>query len=170
MYVLGVDLHLLVQPFGTGDFLLIVQVVQSAIFGGDVQTVVRSIDNLADSLSAQMIETGSVWIYLELVGTEYIIVDSSEIGSYPHIMSLVLIKAVNGRIVQRTSIPFRLFVMCNQLVEFVEDKDAILRAYPYIPRMVGCRTPEVFHFKVFREITQGIALYMIDEKIVVSIK
>ena len=49
MYVLGVDLHLLVQPFGTGDFLLIVQVVQSAIFGGDVQTVVRSIDNLADS-------------------------------------------------------------------------------------------------------------------------
>ena len=49
-----------------------------------------------------MIETGSVWIYLELVGTEYIIVDSSEIGSYPHIMSLVLIKAVNGRIVQRT--------------------------------------------------------------------
>ena len=60
--------------------------------------------------------------------------------------------------------------MCNQLVEFVEDKDAILRAYLYIPRMVGCRTPEVFHFKVFREITQGIALYMIDEKIVVSIK
>jgi len=37
--------------------------------------------------------------------------------------------------------------MCNQLIEFVEDKDAILRAYPYIPRMVGCRTPEVFHFK-----------------------
>ena len=70
MYVLGVDLHLLVQPFGTGDFFLIVQVVQSAIFGGDVQTVVRSIDNLADSLSAQMIETGSVWIYLELVGTD----------------------------------------------------------------------------------------------------
>ena len=102
MYVLGVDLHLLVQPFGTGDFFLIVQVVQSAIFGGDVQTVVRSIDNLADSLSAQMIETGSVWIYLELVGTEYIIVDSSEIGSHPHIMSFVLIKAVNGRIVQRT--------------------------------------------------------------------
>ena len=81
MYVLGVNLHLLVQPFGTCDFFLFVQVVQSAIFGGDVQTVVRSIDNLADSLSAQMIETGSVWIYLELVGTEYIIVDSSEIGS-----------------------------------------------------------------------------------------
>ena len=60
--------------------------------------------------------------------------------------------------------------MCNQLVEFVEDKDAILRAYPYIPRMVGCRTAEVFYFQVFREITQGIALYMIDEKIVVSIK
>ena len=36
MYVLGVNLHLLVQPFGTGDFFLIVQVVQSAIFGGDV--------------------------------------------------------------------------------------------------------------------------------------
>ena len=64
----------------------------------------------------------------------------------------------------------QLFVVCNQLIEFVEDKDAILRAYPYIPRMVGCRTPEVFHLKVFREITQRVALYMIDEKIVVSIK
>ena len=63
MYVLGVDLHLLVKPFGAGDFFLIVQVVQSAIFGGDVQTVVRSIDNLADSLSAQMIETGYGYIW-----------------------------------------------------------------------------------------------------------
>ena len=102
MYVLGVDLHLFVKPFGAGNLFFTVQVIQSAILRSDVQAVVRSIDNLADSFSAQMVETASVRIYLELVGAEYIIVDSSEIGSHPHIMCLVLIKTVNGRIVQGT--------------------------------------------------------------------
>ena len=49
-----------------------------------------------------MIETASVWIYPELVGAEYIIVDPSEIGSHPHVVGLILIKTVNGRIVQGT--------------------------------------------------------------------
>ena len=81
MYVLGVDLHLFVKPFGAGNLFFTVQVIQSAILRSDVQAVVRSIDNLADSFSAQMVETASVRIYLELVGAEYIIVDSSEIGA-----------------------------------------------------------------------------------------
>ena len=76
MYVLGVDLHLFVKPFGAGNLFFTVQVIQSAILRSDVQAVVRSIDNLADSFSAQMVEAASVRIYLELVGAEYIIVDS----------------------------------------------------------------------------------------------
>ena len=102
MYVLGVDLHLFVKPFGAGNLFFTVQVIQSAILRSDVQSVVRRIDNLADCFSAQMIETASVWIYPDLVGAEYLIVDPSEIGSHPHVVGLILIKTVNGRIVQGT--------------------------------------------------------------------
>ena len=60
--------------------------------------------------------------------------------------------------------------MCNQLVEFVEHEDAILRSYPYIPGMVGWRTPEIFYFQIFGEIAQSIALYVVNEEIIIGIE